>query len=549
VRRQTITSVGKSFLVFLASLTVLAPLALGDTGGAVSATLVILGGTPGGDEGEEVAGGGGAAECEPLCPPPIPALYATKRSDLVQDINENGVVDPGDTVRYTMLVTNFAPVPMTGIDYVDLLDPHVRFVDTSWSSTRGDATIGVINGAQALVATIGTLDPLESVIFSFDALVDGNLDGSIEELVGQGTVYPQTTSPIVTDDPTTALLQDATRTPVGTGGEIIPAGWGASVLEPPSGALKAARILPEGEVLRVADWTTLVEYGIGFANTTGEALQNVRLVDLVGPHLVVQTDSLVPSSARVTTLGSVQIVSAVIPELPAGESATIRYRAVLRSDIPAEVAYTASRAVVSCTSTLTQLSDDPETQLLNDPTAVLFPYRCALDETWTWDDWLSVVSQAPTGLLPLVMQEKDESQHLRWVLYGGDFFGDLSVQPSLRPPYWPEWSLVGLVEVPFEVAKASALGFRLARRDEPYVKNFLSEEPLFMWTKASMPLYGRVPATDAGSLLWCDGFNRDYCDQGYLPLLTQLNWSEDWDMRWLEDALIVATVTEEGAKP
>ena len=52
--------------------------ALGDTGGSVSASLVTIG-------SPEVAGGGGAADCEPLCPPPIPALYATKRWDLVGD--------------------------------------------------------------------------------------------------------------------------------------------------------------------------------------------------------------------------------------------------------------------------------------------------------------------------------------------------------------------------------------------------------------------------------------------------------------------------------
>jgi len=70
-----------------------------------------------------------------------------------------------------------------------------------------------------------------------------------------------------------------------------------------------------------------------------------------------------------------------------------------------------------------------------------------------------------------------------------------------------------------------------------------------MWAQYDMPLFARVPATDAGELLYIDRFNRPFCERGYLPLLAELDWSRDWDMRWLEDDLIVATVTEQAAKP
>jgi len=495
------------------------------------------------------------AECEPLCPPPIPALYATKRADLAEDLNGDGVIDPGDSLRYTMLVTNFAPVPMLGVDYVEIIDPHVRLIPGSWEVTKGNVTTRDFEGTEVLAYLLGSLDPDEVVIFSFDVRVPYDSASSVTELVGQGIVYADTAAPIVTDNPDTAFLQDATRTVIGNvGPPVLLAGGGASVeelakQEPVSDALKGAKVVPDPEILRVvAHPEEVVEYGVGFVNTTAQPLTGVRMVDLVGPYMRVQTDSLTPG-AHVWTFGSMQVVVADVDHLESGETAVLGYKTDVHSYVPAEVAYTASRAIVSSRNGITQLSDDPLTQLRNDPTAVLFPYQCVGDGAWTWHDWLKTVSQAPTGLIPLVMKEKDESQHLRWVLYGGDFFGDLSTHPSVRPPLWSEWALVGLVEVPFENARDSDLGFRLAQRDEPYVESFLAEEPLFMWTKYGMPLYGRVPATDTGELLSCDGFNRDFCDRGYLPLLVQLNLSDDWDMRWLEDHLIVATVAEEGVKP
>jgi uncharacterized repeat protein (TIGR01451 family) len=529
---------------------------LADTGGSASASLIIIGVPEEVQTSSEVAGGGGGvADCEPLCPPPIPALYATKRADLAEDLNDDGVIDPGDSLRYTMLVTNFAPVPMFGVDYVEIIDPHVRLIPGSWEVTKGNVTTRDFDGTQVFVYLVGSLDTDEVVIFSFEVRVADDLASGVNELVGQGVVYADTTSPIVTDNPDTMFLQDATRTPIGGVAPIIlAAGGGASAeesaaQEPTSDALKGAKVVPDPKILRVvAHPEEVVEYGVGFVNTTAQPLMDVRLVDLVGPHMRVQTDSLTPASARVWTFGELQVVVANIDLLEPGETAVLGYKAAVHSYVPPEIAYTATRAIVSSNNGITQLSDDPLTQLHNDPTAVLFPYQCVGD-AWTWDDWLDVVSEAPTGLLPLVMQEKDESQHLRWVLYGGDFFGDLSNHPSVRPPYWSEWALAGLVDVPFTAAKDSDLGFRLAQREEPYVESFLAAEPLFMWTEYGMPLYGRVPATDTGELLLCDGFNREFCDRGYLPLLVQLNWSENWDMRWLEDHLIVATVTEGGMQP
>ncbi|KUK26860.1 MAG: Conserved repeat protein [Acetothermia bacterium 64_32] len=518
--------------------------AVADTGDAVTATLIILG-SP-----EEAGGGAGETECEPFCAPPIPALYSTQRADLLVDLNDDGNVDPGDILRYTVLVENFAPIPMEGVSYFTLIDPHLELLPDSPRTTLGAVESYPLGEAMtAVAARIGTLLPKEWAVLSFDARVREDTPPGVSALVGQGLVYSDTTSPVLTDDPDTPLLQDAVhielgKPPSGTLAEL-PAGGPA----PEPALVKLAQLTPEPEVLRVAEPDTDVEYAVAYANRGDSPAHDLWLVDVVGPYVHVQTESLVPQDARVWQVGGLQLVAARFAEVPPGGVATLSYRVPVGYTVPPEVAYLSTRAMAFALNAPFQLSDDPLTELLYDPTTVLLPYRCAGEGGWTWEEWREVVSTAPTGLLPLVLQEKDGTQHLRWILYGGDFFGDLSPHPSLRPPYWPRWALVGLVEVPFEELSGEQLGFRLAERKEPYVKDFLAEEPLFMWADYDRPLYGRVPATDAGELLWIERFNRPFCERGYLPLLAELDWAHDWDMPWLEDALIVATLGQEPEKP
>jgi len=510
-----------------------------DTGTATTATLFILGDQP------EVAGGAGETPCEPFCAPPIPALHAAQRADLLVDADGDGHVGPGDILRYTVLATNFSPHPMTGVRYVELIDPHLALVPDSATTSLGTIEEQEVAGLGAITAALGTLLPREVAVLTFAARVSEETPLDIPNIVGQGILYADSTSPVLTDDPETEALQDATYTPLGE----PPAGWLASLPAEEPALLKTARVIPSPEVLRVAEPGTEVEFAVTYVNTTGKILTGLRLVDVVLPYLEVEPESLEPGAAQLWHLGPVQVVIAEIPELAPGKVALLAYRARMGSTVPPEIAYTASRALAFAPGLPTALSDDPLTQLSDDPTCVLFPLRCAGEGIWTWDDWLEVMSSAPTGLLPLVLAEKDGSQHLRWVLCGGDFFGDLSPHPSVRPAHWPGWALVGLLEVPFSELPLRNLGFRLAERKEPYMKSFLAEEPLFIWAEYDRPLYARVPATATGELLWISRFNLPFCERGYLPLLAELDWSHDWDMRWLEDGLIVATVGEESVKP
>ena len=526
------------FLATLFLVAVLVPtVSIADTAGLAVAVLYFEPPPEDEEPEEEVAGGGGAIECIPFCAPPLPSLYASKYARWVDDDQAASPTTGERTLRYVVLLENVSPVVVEDILYVEVLAPHLRLVHDSVVAPGTEAQIYEVADAEVITVSVPLLAPEETYELEFTVRVAGETSAA-SVLVGQGIVYAEGSSPVLTDDPTTEPLQDVTRTVVS--GPSLPVGQTTELA-----VVKTATVIEEKRAFRVVDLGGVVEYEVSLRNTASEAMGNVCVYDLVGPHLYVDPESLEPEGATIHTLGPITVVTAEFPELPPGQSGVLRYRTEIGYDVPPEVTYTCSRALAATAASPAGFSDDPATRLADDPTAVLFPYRCS--EVWDWYDWLKLISSAPTGLWPLVNREISGEEQLHWVLYGGDFFGDVSAHPAVRNPSWPERALVGLVEMPDD-AVSKPLGFRLTHREEAPVREFLEEEPLLMWSVYGLPVYGRIPLTDTGDLLWLEGVSEyELCDEGYLPLLVDLEEAYDWRMAWLEDYMIYATVLEETA--
>lgn len=77
-----------------------------------------------------------------------PAITVTKSATLVGDQNNNGQVDPGDTLRYTITITNSGDAAITGGQLNDTIDPHTTLVAGSLQATplarndSGYSTVG-----------------------------------------------------------------------------------------------------------------------------------------------------------------------------------------------------------------------------------------------------------------------------------------------------------------------------------------------------------------------------------------------------------------------
>ncbi len=130
-----------------------------------------------------------------------PLLDITKTSTGVVDTNGNGIIDAGDTINYTFVVTNTGNIDLTGISVTDAnatvvpattIDLIVGAVDNStytasYIITAGDITAGTFNN-QAVVSALNPLNPLGPPVTDnsddpTDATnVDPNNDGSPDDV-------------------------------------------------------------------------------------------------------------------------------------------------------------------------------------------------------------------------------------------------------------------------------------------------------------------------------------------------------------------------------
>jgi uncharacterized repeat protein (TIGR01451 family) len=60
-----------------------------------------------------------------------PILAATKTVALLNDVDSDGRADPGDTLRYTVIITNTGPDPATGLTFTDTIDANTTLVGGS----------------------------------------------------------------------------------------------------------------------------------------------------------------------------------------------------------------------------------------------------------------------------------------------------------------------------------------------------------------------------------------------------------------------------------
>jgi uncharacterized repeat protein (TIGR01451 family)/fimbrial isopeptide formation D2 family protein len=159
-----------------------------------------------------------------------PLLFAEKSAVLQIDNGSPNIVDPGDTLRYTITIYNNGNVPATIVELFDDVPANTTYVADS--TTLNSVAIGQPDGGVfPLAGRIdissadlptpgageGTLSPGESAVVQFDLLVDAAaVRGSL--IVNQATVYSVEVANLLTDgdgnpatgpEPTVVVVGDA----------------------------------------------------------------------------------------------------------------------------------------------------------------------------------------------------------------------------------------------------------------------------------------------------------------------------------------------------
>ncbi len=140
------------------------------------------------------------------------ALQATLRDSLLIDADDNGLVTPGDTIRYLADVRNAGDVPATAVEFHVTADPNSTLVPGSVTTTAGTVTGGNDPGAVEVAVTVGTVDGATGFAVQFDTVIDDPLADGVAALTVQGAVSADHPGGVLTDDPDVFGVADPTVT-------------------------------------------------------------------------------------------------------------------------------------------------------------------------------------------------------------------------------------------------------------------------------------------------------------------------------------------------
>ena len=150
----------------------------------------------------------------------LPLLFAAKSAALQVDAGSPGIVDPGDTLRYTIQIYNNGTREATSVRHADVVPANVAYVTNS-TILNGEPVGQPDNGVFPLIAGIdvsstdltpplpgsaeGVLSPGESAVVQFDMQVDAGVPAGTL-ITNQAVVYSSELPNLLTDgdgDPST----------------------------------------------------------------------------------------------------------------------------------------------------------------------------------------------------------------------------------------------------------------------------------------------------------------------------------------------------------
>jgi uncharacterized repeat protein (TIGR01451 family) len=128
-----------------------------------------------------------------------PLLFAPKTAQLDNDVNLNGMVDPGDTLRYTITIYNNGSAPATVVELFDNVPNDVTYVANS-TTLNGNPVADGAGGVFPLESrlAIGDVAEGDSATVQFDVVVNAAVPpGTL--ITNQATVYSTEVPVTLTD--------------------------------------------------------------------------------------------------------------------------------------------------------------------------------------------------------------------------------------------------------------------------------------------------------------------------------------------------------------
>ncbi len=280
----------------------------------------------------------------------LPLVDAHKVVSIVADNNGNGAADPGDRLRYTIVVGNFAAVQANGVVLTDAVPQYTTYVANS-VMLNGAPVADPAAGVSPLIAGVplnsagqasGIIAAGASAVVTFEVTVDAG--------VGAGTVISNQGYVATTGLPTEPTDADG----IDTNGDqptTIVVGYAQQLL-----ITKEVFVVGGGAALAGSQ----LEYVVRVTNNGATPATQVAVTDdlaaLAGlASYVTGSATLNGSTAGVSYAGTLLTANyaATYGDLAAGATATLRFRVLVASGVAAGTTLTNTAEVAWNTPTLT----------------------------------------------------------------------------------------------------------------------------------------------------------------------------------------------------
>lgn len=286
---------------------------------------------------------------------PAYAQTVTKTWALQNDVNGNTLVNPGDTIRYTIAISG----ALTNVTFTDgVPDSNTALVVGSVTTTQGTILSGNSSGDTQVGVQVG--DVSATVTITFDITVKNPMPVGVNQVANQGGIACDSCGTgIPSDDPSTATVGDPTITPV--------------VASPSLTVTKAWALQVDADGNAVVSPGDTLRYTVGITNNGDQDAAAVFVDAIPDPNTALVVGSVTSSQGTVVTGNTAGDTAAVVnlgAVVAGGGVVTITFDVTIANPLPAGVNQVGDQGGVLCSNCTpqTQPTDDPTTPTPDDPT-------------------------------------------------------------------------------------------------------------------------------------------------------------------------------------
>jgi uncharacterized repeat protein (TIGR01451 family) len=312
-------------------------------------------------------------------------INATKTVALVNDVNVNGMADPGDTLRYTVVITNPTDgvgASATGVMYSNPTPANTTLQTGTVTTTQGTVTTGNTGGDTSVAVNVGTIADGGTTTITFDVKINNPLPAGVTQITCQGIVTTSTLpTGVLTDDPTPPGGTDPTVEPVTAAPAVTATKVGALFTD----------VNGDGQI----GPGDTIQYTVVITNAGNQDASGVVFTSGAPANTALVVGSVTTTAGTVTTgntAGNTSVAVNVGTVPGGGGTVTITFKVTVNNPLPVGVTQITCQGTVTGTNIPTTPTDNPATPAPNDPT-VLPVVQPAIAQVPTLNEW---------GLLTLI---------------------------------------------------------------------------------------------------------------------------------------------------